>query len=531
MQFKIKEYQPYYTAGLKLVLPLILFVVLCLFLVPYWYSFIREAISFSILTFICFLVLLLVNKSKWNTIVGTIFFLVLTLVSVLKLSFYSIFSAKISSSSLFVLFETNFNEASEFLFSYLNTKVILVFVLHFILLVVYVFKIRFIAVGPNKLSILKKIVCIILIFVSFYTLKRKFNEQSLIFNISNSLTEYQAVKSDMKKDLAQSNSKAIKNIQSNNSTEIGVVIIGESTTRWHMGLYDYSRKTSPLLSEIKEELSVFTNVISPSVMTIKSLEKVLTMKTLENETIKDNFSIVQLANASGYSTHWISNQKPVGFTESVPTLIAQASNYKKFRATDSYVYTIYDEALLPELASTLKNAEGKHLIFIHLIGTHRTYNKRYPEKFNVFNENVENTFSTRASKFVNHYDNAVLYNDFIVRSVIEQVRATQKNSFVVYFSDHGDDVFDTQDFVGHYGGKASKPMFDVPFVLWTSKKENSFTKSQLNQPYLLDDFPHSFSDLIQTRFDGFNPEKSIFNYAFKPKKRQLTKTINYDTWK
>lgn len=527
MQINIKTY---YKTGLRLVLPLILFIVLSGFLVPYWYSFIKEIISFSILTFICLLILLLVKKLEWNRLFGSALFLFLTFISLLKLSFYSIFNSKISASSLFVFFETNVNEASEFLTSYLNTKFIIVIISHFILLLFYVLKIRFITVKPNKLSLFKKCICLGLISVSFFILNRKFKEESLIFNISSSYTDYKVTKADLKKDLAQTNSKYIKNIETSNSPEIGVVIIGESTSRWHMGLYGYKRNTNPLLSEIKEELSIFTNVISPSVMTIKSLEKVLTMKTLENITIKNNFSIVQLANASGYNTHWISNQQPVGFTESVPTLIAQASNHKKFMATDSYVYTIYDEALLPELTSVLQNVKGKHLIFIHLIGTHRAYNKRYPEKFNVFSKKVENEFSNRASEFINQYDNAVLYNDYVVREIIEKVRATQKNSFVVYFSDHGDDVFDTQNFVGHFGGKSSKPMYDIPFVLWTSREKKSFTKSQLYQPYLLDDFLHSFSDLIKTDFKGFNPEKSIFNTSFKPKTRQLTKTLNYDVW-
>jgi len=531
MTFNLKTYKYIGKLVLKIGLPFILFSVLGLFMIPHFYALAREIVAFFLLTSIGFCITFLFTKSKISTIITDLLFFFLSLIAFIKLSFYAIFKVKISASALFVFFETNVNEASEFLSSYFNVSLLVVSISFIVVIAIYVLKLRPLKILNAKASLLQYIVVLGIAACSLFLLYTKGKEQSLIFNISKSYKEYKAAKADLKKDLAQPKSNAITDVISDNSPEIGVIIIGESTTRWHMELYGYVRKTNPLLTEIKDELSVFNNVISPSVMTIESLEKVLTMKTLDNPKPKSNFSVVQLANAANYTTHWISNQQPVGFTESIPTLIGQAANHKKFLATDDYVYTIYDEALLPELEHTLKTAKGKQLIFIHLIGAHRVYNKRYPDKFKVFKEPVENQFSDRASTFINDYDNAVLYNDFIVRSVIETVRKTQKDSFVMYFSDHGDDVFDTQNFVGHFGGnRASKPMFDIPFILWTSNKTNPFSKAQLNTPYLLDDFPHSFSELINTTFKGFKPEKSIFNTNFKPKKRQLTKTLDYDAW-
>ncbi|TYB73122.1 sulfatase-like hydrolase/transferase [Bizionia saleffrena] len=209
------------------------------------------------------------------------------------------------------------------------------------------------------------------ILASVYFLKRSFKEHSLIFTISKSLEEYNQAKINVLTDLAQPLNSNITILQQDLVPKIGVVIIGEATSRWHMQLYGYNRKINPLLSEIKEELFVFEDAISPHVMTIRSFEKDLALHSFETPQHNANFSVVQLANSAGFNTHWISNQEPVGFTESIPTIIGSAAKQTSFLATNSYNYSIYDEDVLPELAKALKRNGERQLVFLHLIGTHR----------------------------------------------------------------------------------------------------------------------------------------------------------------
>src|SRR5699024_4361655 len=105
--------------------------------------------------------------------------------------------------------------------------------------------------------------------------------------------------------------------------EIHIVVIGESTTTWHMQLYGYHKETNPLLTEIRDELFIFDSVISPHTHTILSLEKMLSYSNYENQKPERNASIVQLANQAGFTSYWISNQRPIGFHESVATNIAK----------------------------------------------------------------------------------------------------------------------------------------------------------------------------------------------------------------
>ena len=50
----------------------------------------------------------------------------------------------------------------------------------------------------------------------------------------------------------------------------------------------------------------------------------------------------------------------------------------------------------------------------------------------------------------------------------------------------------------------------------------------VSRKYILDDFFHSFSDISNITFDGFNETKSIFNSKFKTKIRWIKDQIDYD---
>jgi heptose-I-phosphate ethanolaminephosphotransferase len=523
--------------------PFLVFVFLGLFLIPEMANYFREIGAVFLLTSIFISFTLLFNGFKLKRILVLFFHLILSFLIAFKLFFYYTFNSKPSASAIFVIFETNATEASEFFASYFNSAIIFIILLCFS---VFVFLLVITFTNSNalkflstlKLLIVPKIVIILCIVFSSYLLNRSFKDQSLILTLSHAIQEYNTAKNYYKEHLAQSNNKAIKILSKSSEPQVGVVIIGESTSRWHMQLYNYNRETNPELIKLKDELFIFNDVIAPDVMTIRSLEKSLTLADFNNPKIDNNFSIVQLANAAGFDTFWISNQQPVGFTESTPTIIAAAAKHKKFLATDSYYYSIHDESLIPDIEKALNDKGSRKLIFVHLIGTHRLYKKRYPEIFSYFEGVNELTkFKTEYSKLkVNEYDNAVRYNDFVVSKIINLVKEKQGNSFVTYFSDHGDDVFDTQDFVGHHTHKGSKPMFDIPFLAWFSKdylksnKKIDSLKNYSNRKYNAEDFIYSFSDIIDVEFERFDATRSIYNSNFKERNRLIKKGLDYDTW-
>ena len=350
-----------------------------------------------------------------------------------------------------------------------------------------------------------------------------------------SYQEYQTFKAHFETELAQKTSKHIEVMSSSEAPQTYVVIIGESTSSWHMQLYGYPRETNPELFEIKEELLVFDSVISPNVHTILSLEKILTFSDYKTPNKVNNASVVQLANQAGFRTYWLSSQRPIGLHESVAATFARAAHKSIYTNTEDYDYPIFDDSLLPELDAILDDGEHKRLIFIHLIGTHIPYSKRYPKSFDYFSDkNLDSKFKgSNVIDMINTYDNAIRYNDHIVRSIIEKVRSKHIISYVTYFSDHGEEVYDTMNFLGHNEYHATRPMYEVPFMVWFSeayklKTEKNYDIDILKRPYNLEDFIFSFAEISQIQFKGFNENKSIFNPNFTKKTRWIKKNIDYD---
>lgn len=525
--------------------PLFIIISIGFFIIPSLLAYIKEILAFTLLTGVFLSLILLIKGYKTRKYVAIFSLIVLVLLTIIKLSFYINYGVKVSASAFYVIFETNSTEASEFVTQYLNLKVIgivcLALIPFFYLIYTAYLKDSFFSNNlefKNKYVKSKtfKLLYIIFIVGAITFVHYRLREENILINSYYAYLDYNITKANLKKDLAQPYSNYIKNVSSNEGQQTYVVIIGESTSSWHMQLYNYERETNPLLSKLRDEMVVFNNVISPNVHTIVALDKILTQSSFEFPYKKENTSIVQLANEAGFSTHWISNQRPIGLHESIPTLIGSAADSTYFLNTNNAQYVIHDEVILPTLQSVLSKQEKKKMIFIHLIGTHGTYNKRYPETFNYFNDKNLEGKSLTASKVkkINEYDNAIRYNDSIVYSIIQDVKSKQENSYVLYFSDHGDEVYDTMDLSGHNEYHGTRPMYEIPFLLWTSNKYNiendrfKNVETYTERKYVLEDFIHSFSDLSGIKYEGYDSTKSIFNEAFIERPRLIRKGRDYD---
>lgn len=513
------------------------------FLIPYTKPFLKEVIAFGLFSTILFGIYCLIKPSQ-RKIVLILATLLLSVLAFIKLTFYHHYAVKLSSSALFVIFETNAEESSDFLSNYLDNFVVLIFSILFIPLlwvIIKLFKKSNSISENNKFFIFKRskyfnLLLIIGIALASFLIYKKFTEFNILFTSIASYTEYTETKAVLKNSLAKRESEYVKVDSSLQKPQTYIVIIGESTSTWHMELYGYNRKTNPLLSEIRNELVIFDDVITPNVHTILALDKILTLSDYENPNKKENASVVQLANQSGFSTYWISNQRPVGFHESVSTLIANAASKKYFLTTDNYNSNIYDENVLPVLKNILNEKDDKKMIFIHLIGTHSNYDKRYPSSFNHFEgPNIQTKIQNSSSeKIVNEYDNAIRYNDYVVRNIINLAQTEDKVGYVLYFADHGDEVYDTMNLMGHNEYHSTKPMYEVPFIVWLSDKykeqrpDFSNLNAIENRKYNLEDFIHSFADLSFIKFSLQDSTRSIFNTSYQSRTRWIKKNEDYD---
>lgn len=303
-----------------------------------------------------------------------------------------------------------------------------------------------------------------------------------------------------------------------------VMVIGESTTRVHMGLYGYPRDTNPQLNSIKPELHVFKNVFSSRPNTIESLEQVLTFADQEHpDWYKTKPSVLAMLKQAGYKSYWISNQQTLTARNTMLTTFAKQADQQIFlnHARSQNAYS-FDEKVLEPYSSLLKQPDDKKLIVVHLLGTHMKYSHRYPERFDHFKDNRQLMAGLSAEKIqtINEYDNAIRYNDHIVYELINRLKQSGQQSLLVYFSDHGEDVYDskTHAFKGRNEGRPTFPMYAVPFIIWHSPQWPLAQK--LDDPRMLDrqydnaDFIYTLSDLLGLRYDGYLDDESLVSQHF-----------------
>ena len=128
----------------------------------------------------------------------------------------------------------------------------------------------------------------------------------------------------------------------------------------------------------------------------------------------------------------------------------------------------FDEVLLPALDETLRRNAGATFAGLHLIGSHTLYNRRYPADFAVFNRDsvlrlsVHQDLSNSQAQTVAEYLNSLRYTDYILSRVVDMVSRRERPTAMIYFSDHGENVYDDgEDCVGR-----DREHVKVPLVLY-----------------------------------------------------------------
>ena len=244
-----------------------------------------------------------------------------------------------------------------------------------------------------------------------------------------------------------------------------VFVIGESTTRSHMGLYGYSRNTTPKLDALNRKggLAVFKNLTTKYSTTPEALCSFLSDGELEcAQDIHDVFP--SLMKKAGYNTVLISCQGHWQSKDIVGTYLFNACDDKKFLQNGKVPGTLPDEVALPEVRKALEERTGPTAIFIHLYGCHHPAAKRVPPRFKRTWPNRPDLTETERRK-INAYDTAVAYDDHVVASIINMVAALGEPSFVLFLSDHGESPDSNL-----WRDVKSRDVYEIPFCIWLSRE-------------------------------------------------------------
>ena len=314
-----------------------------------------------------------------------------------------------------------------------------------------------------------------------------------------------------------------------------ILVIGESFSLYHSSLYGYSKPTNPRLSARVGDGSMvlFDNVVSPSDHTGMVIKLMFQLNRGKDQGPTDVLFPVCFRKA-GYRTVLVDNQYFVRDGFSWFTDRDLSEQMFDYRNPDKVGHDINLIKEIPELADP-------QLVIVHLFGQHFTYSGRYPSDFARFKAtDYPDNLSQVEREIVAHYDNATLYNDYVVDSIIS--RYEDKNCIVVYFSDHGEEIYEIDDFMGH-GNAAKRPAIDyqirVPLMVWTSPSFRDKYPGVAQRiadarhtPVITDDLPHFLFDVAGVSTGSYRPDRSFINDRYDVSKpRIVLGNTDYDKYK
>lgn len=326
-----------------------------------------------------------------------------------------------------------------------------------------------------------------------------------------------------------------------------VVYIGESTTRHHMGIYGYPRDTTPNLSALGDEIIRFDDAAAPHTHTARALREMLTDLNFDGRaglapTVRHSpgeptrpYSILDVLNAAGMKTWWLSNHNQFGIWDNPVTNIADGANQKKFfrkSVGKSFDATYFDDYMVKqavELIESEKTADSR-AIFIHSYAGHADYCKNIPEPWRT-------RFSaswSRGAYFgdfagdlarVDCYDSAISYIDNNLHQVIEAARRNRKPMVVLYVADHGEDVDDGS---GHNSELHTYQHAAVPFLVFFNDAARAAFPQQTRNleanrrvPFETADLYHLLADLARVNSFHLDRTRSPASDSYRTRPRHI----------
>lgn len=260
-----------------------------------------------------------------------------------------------------------------------------------------------------------------------------------------------------------------------------VLVIGESYDKAHASVYNSSyHETTPKLSALKGlgNLFLFDNALTSHNHTTEAFKEMFSTYSFDGTDDWTNHTLfTAVFKKAGYDVYFLSNQFASDFDDIWNHFGGTLFNNRKlsdlqFTYRNRNVYN-YDGELIEEIPDIEVLKSKPTLLVVHLIGQHVDYAMRYTEEFRKYTpEDVNPQYGGDIAKHVvSNYDNSLLYNDYVVGSIMEKVSDT--DAICIYLADHGEEVYDWRDAymrtdesellpeVAHY-------QFEIPFMVYLS---------------------------------------------------------------
>ena len=345
-----------------------------------------------------------------------------------------------------------------------------------------------------------------------------------------------------------------------------VLIIGESYGKVHSQLYGYKYPTTPRQVKLERSglLTRFSDVVSCWNLTSFVFKNVLSMHVVGQKGEWCDYALFpELFKKAGYNVTFLTNQflpqaKEAIYDFSGGFFLNNPELSKFLFTTRNKSLHRFDEGLLADYDGLVKSggivinnardrksaAKDPNLIIFHLIGQHVNYRTRVPNDRRVFTaaDYAESRpdLSERRRRVLADYDNACLYNDSIVASIIKRFENT--NSIVIYMPDHGEECYEPgRNFIcRNHSADVDWPLahyeFEVPFWIYCSHRYAithpeifKAIKDAKDKRFMTDALPHMLVWLAGISAKDYRPEYNLLSPQYNERRPRILKHVaDYD---
>lgn len=255
-----------------------------------------------------------------------------------------------------------------------------------------------------------------------------------------------------------------------------VLVIMESSYNKHLSLFGSTDETEPFLSKFRDRMELFPNIFSvfPSSLHARfsiynGLYPTVEFPSYLNPHIRCP-SIFEILHDAGYTTElyysstrnytrmndYLSGRK-IDLFEDCDTMPGR-EKYPELSWGVPETATM--EAMKDRIRFHAKNGDSFFLSYIPA-APHQPF-ERPPKQFQVFDDSVSNI----DKNYLNAYKNQLLYMDWILSSLIEQLKESGllNKTLVLITNDHGEMLGDEQGFLGH-GWRLKPELCNTPLIV------------------------------------------------------------------
>ncbi|MBA4177075.1 MAG: phosphoethanolamine transferase [Leptothrix sp. (in: Bacteria)] len=268
-----------------------------------------------------------------------------------------------------------------------------------------------------------------------------------------------------------------------------VLVVGETARAANWGLGGYARQTTPELAALQARngqpgagmLLNFSDVTACGTNTEVSVPCMFApvgRRDYDESRIRGSESLLHVAARAGAAVHWRDNQSGCkGVCDGLPQDDVSSLKLPGLctdgRCLDEGLLTGLDDRLAAA-ARQVGTPAGTQLLVLHMLGNHGpSYFRRYPPAFARFQPacGFDDLHKCSREEIVNAYDNALLYTDHVLASLIAKLQAASSriDTALVYVSDHGESLGETHLYL-HGLPYAIAPDLQkrVPMTMWFS---------------------------------------------------------------